>query len=302
MGEEYRGRWPSVKLPPPDPECRSVWKRWSIQKSYRVRPGAIRVRKPSSRSREIRSYRAPRPRSGLLLRAHLAQKIGFGYLIGMSTREDREAAFVAEVTAGTTHEIRNILAIVKESAGLIEDLIYAFNNRGSLDQDKLTRSLGRIDAQVARGTEILSNLNRFAHSLDHVQDAIDVTREVQQVVSLCQFRARRKRHVLEVQPGSHNLTAVVDSFRFQMSLFAAVGCCLEQLPEGSTVAISTDRMDDRPTVEFTGHGGDEAMLPAPTEATGWSPLLELADGLGASVEVAESAYGFRIRLSAANGP
>jgi C4-dicarboxylate-specific signal transduction histidine kinase len=214
--------------------------------------------------------------------------------------EDRGAAFVAEVTAGTTHEIRNILAIVKESAGLIEDLIYAFNKRGSLDQEKLVRSLGRIDAQVARGAEILSNLNRFVHSLDHAQDAIDVTREIQQVASLCQFRARRRRHLLQVQPGDQNLKVVVDPFRFQMSLFAAVGCCLEQLPEGSTVSISTDRMDDRPTVEFTGHGGDEEVLPTPAEARGWSPLLELADGLGASVEVAESAYGFRIRLSAAD--
>jgi C4-dicarboxylate-specific signal transduction histidine kinase len=216
----------------------------------------------------------------------------------MSRSEDRAAAFVAEVAAGTTHEIRNILAIVKESAGLIEDLIYAFNKRGSLDQEKLARSLGRIDAQVARGTEILSNLNRFAHSLDGVQDAIDLTREIQQVVSLCQFRARRRRHLLEVQPGGNDLTLVVDSFRLQMSLFAAVGCCLEQLPEGSTVSISADRKDDRLTVEFTGQGGDEATLPAPTEATGWGLLLELADGLGASVEAAESAYGFRISLSA----
>ena len=218
----------------------------------------------------------------------------------MSRSEDRHAAFVAEVTAGTTHEIRNILAIVKESAGLIEDLIHAFNKRGSLDQDKLIRSLGRIDAGVARGTEILSNLNRFAHSLDNVQDTVDVTREIQQVASLCQFRARRKRHLLQVQPGDQSLMVVIDPFRFQMSLFAAVGCCLEQLPEGSTVSISTDRKGDRPTIEFTGHGGDEATLPNPTEATGWSPLLELADGLGASVEVAESAYGFRIRLSAAD--
>jgi C4-dicarboxylate-specific signal transduction histidine kinase len=218
----------------------------------------------------------------------------------MTTPEDRGAAFVAEVAAGTTHEIRNILAIVKESAGLIEDLIYAFNKRGSLDQEKLTRSLGRIDAQIARGTEILSNLNRFAHSLDDAQDEIDVTREIQQVASLCQFRARRKRHLLQVQPGDHDLKVVVDPFRFQMSLFAAVGCCLEQLPEGSTVSIGTDRKSDRPTVEFTGQGGDEAMLPTPTEAMGWSRLVELAAGLGASVEVAESAYGFRISLPAAD--
>ena len=218
----------------------------------------------------------------------------------MSRPEDRDAPFVAEVTAGTTHEIRNILAIVKESAGLIEDLIFSFNKRGSLDQEKLIRSLGRIDAQVARGAELLSNLNRFAHSLDHDQDAIDVAQEVEQAACLCRFRARRRRHLLDVQPGGQNLTTLVDPFRFQMSLFAAVGCCLEQLPEGSTVSISTDRKGDRPTVEFTSQGGDEAKLPTPTEAAGWSGLVELAAGLGASVEVAGSAYGFRISLPAAD--
>jgi hypothetical protein len=85
-----------------------------------------------------------------------------------------------------------------------------------------------------------------------------------------------------------------------LSLFAAVGCCLEQLPEGSTVSISADRRGDRPTVEFTGQGGNETTLPAPTEASGWGPLVELADGLGASVEVTESPYGFRISLPAAD--
>jgi C4-dicarboxylate-specific signal transduction histidine kinase len=219
----------------------------------------------------------------------------------MSASEDRGAAFVAQVAAGTTHEIRNILAIVKESAGLIEDLIFAFNRRGSLDQDKLKRSLERIDAQVARGTDLLSNLNRFAHSLDPSPEPIEVAREIQQVVSLCQFRARRKRHTLQVLPGGQNLTVAVDPFRFQMSLFAAVNCCLEQLPEGSTVSISADRRDRRPTVEFAGQGVDEATLPGPTGAMGWSPLVELADDLGASVEITNSAYGFRISLPAADG-
>ncbi len=209
---------------------------------------------------------------------------------------------MAQVTAGTTHEIRNILAIVKESAGLIEDLIHAFNRRGSLDQEKLMRSLGRIDAQVARGTELIANLNRFAHVLDPVEDPIDVRSEIQQVVSLSQFRARRRRHLLELEPSGQNLTVVIDPFRFQMSMFAAVGCCMEQLPEGSTVSIRTDRKDGRPIVEFAGQGGDEAASANPTDATGWSRLVELADGLGALVEVVESAYGFRISLPAAATP
>ena len=127
-----------------------------------------------------------------------------------------------------------------------------------------------------------------------------MTREIQQVVSLCQFRPRQKRHTLQVQPGGQNMTVAVDPFRFQMSLFAAVNCCLEQLPEGSTISISADRRDHRPTVEFAGQGVNEATLPGPTGAGGWSSLVELADGLGASVEITESVYGFRISLPAAD--
>ena len=41
----------------------------------------------------------------------------------MSTTENREAAFIGLITAGATHELRNVLAIVKESTGLIADIV-----------------------------------------------------------------------------------------------------------------------------------------------------------------------------------
>jgi len=214
----------------------------------------------------------------------------------MSSSENREAALIAEIASGTTHEIRNILAIVKESAGLIDDLIYSFDRRGSLDQDKVKRSIGRIEAQVARGAALLSNLSRLAHSLDEVEDTLELNQEVEQVAFLCQHRARRKRQVLTVQPAGQSPTLTVNPFQFQMTLFTAVECCIEQLPQGSTLVISTERENDRSIVEFTGEAGDQAMPSTPTEATGWSRLLELVDDLGASLEVTRSACGFRLSL------
>lgn len=41
----------------------------------------------------------------------------------MSTSGSREAAFIGKITASAMHEIRNVSAIVKKSAGLIDDLI-----------------------------------------------------------------------------------------------------------------------------------------------------------------------------------
>jgi C4-dicarboxylate-specific signal transduction histidine kinase len=214
----------------------------------------------------------------------------------MSVPENREAAFLAKITASATHEIRNVLAIVKESAGLIQDVIHSWSQSEVPNQDKVLRSLGRIDAQVTRGADLLSNLNRFAHSLDRVQEETDLSLEAQQVALLSQRFARKKRHLVQVRSADQRLPVAVKPLELQMALFAAVECCLDQLPEASTVTIHPAREGDRASVEFIGEAGEEALLPAPSAADGWGRLVELLDDFGASIETSDTAYRFRIVL------
>jgi C4-dicarboxylate-specific signal transduction histidine kinase len=211
--------------------------------------------------------------------------------------ENREAAFIARITASTTHEIRNVLAIVKESAGLIEDMVRAFDERRPLDREKLIRAVGRIDAQIGRGAEVLSNLNRLAHSLDQAQSRVDLNQEVQRVAFLCQRFARQGRHSVEVRPGDRELPVVVNALQLQMALFTAVECCLDQLPEPGTVTIHPGRQGDRPAVEFVGEVGEKVVAGPPTDAAGWGKLAELLDSLGASVEATDTACRFSVLLT-----
>ncbi|NIM52693.1 MAG: hypothetical protein GTO22_26185 [Gemmatimonadales bacterium] len=215
----------------------------------------------------------------------------------MSTSESAEAAFMAKVTASTTHEIRNVLAIVKESAGLVEDMIRAFERSGSLKQDKVLRALGRIEAQVSRGAALMSSLNRFAHSLDPTENGIDLNEQVEQFVFLYQRFARQKNHVVQASTGDQALTVGIHALWLQMLLFAAMDCCSEQLPEGGTVTIRTSQQGGQPTLEFVGAVEDEAVPLAPTEGAGRSRLAELLNRFGASLEVGEPAGGLRISLS-----
>lgn len=214
----------------------------------------------------------------------------------MSTSEDREAAFVGSITAGATHELRNVLAIVKESAGLIADLVDASDRGGSPKPDALKRAVGRIEAQVKRGSELLTSLNRFAHSLDHPEDEIGLNDMAEQISFLCQRAARKGRHVVQAQPGDKDLAVVVNLLRLQMALYAAVECCLEQLPEAGTLSLQAARHEGRPAFEFKGEAGDEAVSLVPKEAAAWSRLAAVLDDLGASVEESEAPQGFRLVL------
>lgn len=44
-------------------------------------------------------------------------------VIIMKENENSEIVFFGKITAGITHEMKNVLAIIKESSGLMEDLI-----------------------------------------------------------------------------------------------------------------------------------------------------------------------------------
>lgn len=217
----------------------------------------------------------------------------------MSTPENREAAFIGNITAGATHELRNVLAIVKESAGLIADIVNSPELRGLPKSEKLMRAVGRIETQVRRGSDLLTNLNRFAHSLDHAEDEVDLDELAQQVGFLCQRMARKGRHQVQAEPGEEGLTLAVNLLRLQMALYTAVECCLEQLPEGGTLSLQPVREGGRASVEFRGEAGEgmgegKGIPLEPSEAAAWSRLTAVLADLGASVE--KAAPGFRLTL------
>ncbi len=216
----------------------------------------------------------------------------------MSTPDNTEAAFIGKVTASATHELRNVLAIIKESAGLIEDIVVSSDEQlESPNSDRLMRAVGRIRDQVARGADLLTSLNQFAHSPDHAEDHIELNQAIQQVSFLCQRKARQGRQFVQGQPADSSLTVVLNSLGLQMALCAAVECCLEQLPEGATVTVRPFRHKDTPSLGFTAEVEGEPVKLVPTEASGWARLAEVLDSLGASVDEEDAAPGFRIVLS-----
>lgn len=213
--------------------------------------------------------------------------------------ENREAAFMNKITASVTHEIRNVLAIIKESAGLIEDMVRLSGEGGSLMPDKLMRAVDRIGAQVNRGAELMANLNRLSHSLDRTGERVNLNQEVRQVAGLIQRFAKLKGHLVEVRAGDEDVTVAVNPLWLQMALYTAVECCLEQLPAAGTVTIQAARRGDRAVVELMGEVGDAVATVSPSQAGGWNRLAELADGLGAAIEADDSACRFRVTLPVA---
>lgn len=80
------------------------------------------------------------------------------------SRED--IRFFGTVSASVSHEIKNVLAVINEAAGLLEDLALMAGRGMPLDPERLKRAASTILGQVRRGDAIVRNMNAFAHSAD----------------------------------------------------------------------------------------------------------------------------------------
>lgn len=162
--------------------------------------------------------------------------------------ETREVALIGRLIAGMTHEIKNVLAIIKESSGLLEDILRLKKGKALPDAEQIEKVTSRIRAQVARGNEQLAALNWLAHSMSDRSSSVGLNELASGIVNLVQRFARLKQVELELQPTDRDATVDADVVRL---LFVLVTCLEYQLnresPKGRVVV--------RP-----GGSGEEAIL------------------------------------------
>ncbi len=82
--------------------------------------------------------------------------------------------FFGMISASISHEIKNVLAIISESAGLMEDLLLLAQKGGRLDLEKFQAICAKVRRQTQRADGIIKNMNRFSHSVDQDLQRIDL--------------------------------------------------------------------------------------------------------------------------------
>jgi signal transduction histidine kinase len=206
----------------------------------------------------------------------------------MSEYAQKEIEFLGRITAGSTHEMKNVLAIIKESSGLMEDLITLSPETPTPLREKFQKTLSVIQNQVHRGSEISDRLNRFAHSTDAPVDDIDLQTAAEQIVSLAQRFARLNRVDLTIDPSTATMTRSVRPVRLLATLFGCIECCLAAIPPASRIHVGTRHDDDGPAV-YVEWKGDFTSLPDPARSMSadsrWPGIEGMAATLGARLEL-----------------
>ena len=119
----------------------------------------------------------------------------------------------AKVTASVSHELKNVLAIVNENAGLLDDLIMMAGPDQGVPPERVKRATDTITRQISRANTIIKNINRFAHCGDTPMRQEPLKEMLELMISLTDRQAAMKNITSSVDcPTDLKLTAAMMPF------------------------------------------------------------------------------------------
>jgi len=157
-----------------------------------------------------------------------------------SIRQEQIESF-GRLMAGLAHDMKNHLGIIRESNGLIGDIL----SMGTLCEDatmveRLQKSIDAVERRVVISANMMHHLSGIAHRPDTPYSSFLINDLIEEEYTFLE-RFSRLKQVTVVFESGENLPAVFnDPSLFQHIFYRVYLLCLEQLDAGQQLIIITE--------------------------------------------------------------
>lgn len=191
-----------------------------------------------------------------------------------------------KVTATVTHELQNVLAIIKENAGLMDDLISLTpDEEAKYLPPRLSKCLVLIKQQVKRGVGLTSNLNGFAHTADQSVQKVDVIKLTQRLLELTGRLSQNAGVETTLKESLAPLCVETDPLQLQACLQLSLECLLSLSPPGSIISLYFKGNKAIASIELIVENETQSvsdMSQALVETSPWDELEHAAQAINVS--------------------
>ena len=158
--------------------------------------------------------------------------------------------FFGKTSASISHELKNVLAIINENAGLLEDFT-AMEDRGiPIDPARLKVMAAAVQNQIGRADGILKNMNRFAHSADQTVTAIDLAQTIELIIALTARFAAMKGIQVDRQLPQNPVTFQTSPFLLMNLLWLCLDFAMSASGDEKRVELITEETDNNIWIKF----------------------------------------------------
>jgi len=160
--------------------------------------------------------------------------------------------FSGEMTASATHEIKNSLAVIKENAGLLEDLAHMAEKGRPLLPEKVITLGQRISKHVDQANKTITNINKLAHSTDRFESSVNVV-EILEFLQTMTSRLTINRGVrLALSSPGKDLVLTTSPFLLKQLVWQCICLLMEEMYDSKEVQINIAGGDKSVILLFKG--------------------------------------------------
>jgi signal transduction histidine kinase len=146
--------------------------------------------------------------------------------------------FMGKILAGFTHEINNHLAIVRESAGLMSDMIRFGSGQGKGHEEYL-EILGSIEEQIGKSNTHFRYLNRFSHRMDSPVSTFSINECLEELVALMRRFAGQKKMTITTVFREDLPSVTSDPSLFECLVFTFLEEAIREAEGDEVITVTT---------------------------------------------------------------
>ena len=161
--------------------------------------------------------------------------------------------FIGKIIASFTHEIKNHLAIIKESAGLMDDILRIGKSSESNSSQYLD-IINSIVEQVDKSIGLFRFLNSFAHRMDNQFCNFHINESLEELIALMTRLANQKRISFEKSFDPELPELYNNPSLFQFVIFCYFERYIQQSGNGNSIIVTTEKMDDSVRISLSFKG------------------------------------------------
>ena len=148
--------------------------------------------------------------------------------------------FFGNVTASISHEINNVLAIINENAGLLEDFILMEDKGIPIDSARLKILAGKISTQIRRADNVVKNMNKFAHSVDKSVKRVDLNDLLKLMVTITNRSASMRGVSIELNTPENPVFITTNEFFLENYLWLCLDLAMDAVDENKSIAVNAE--------------------------------------------------------------
>ena len=199
-----------------------------------------------------------------------------------------DLAFFGKVNASISHELKNILAIISEAAGLLQDLTEMMSRGQKIEMELLKTCSQDIVEEIQRGFTTIKQMNTFSHSVDAPLKSVNIIEVIDLMINLAGFLSFASK--VQFDPPQDGASRVSTCpFRLQNLVYHTLVFAFKSVGGDGKIQITVNReTNGGARIAFSGLGIlDE--LPFPSEES-----KKIAKSIGAEIRMAEDSHAIDI--------